>query len=84
MVQGLLLQLWAPLGFLGGLYRRLRKVLVDVEALAAILALQTVLPEGTRVLASSAAAGLLQPPPDPLPDPPPGSTDTLPDAPSCR
>ena len=80
MVQGLLLQLWAPLGFLGGLYRRLRKVLVDVEALAAILALQTVLPEGTRVLPSSAAATL----PQPSPDPPPGSTDTLPDAPSCR
>ena len=30
-MQGLLLQLWAPLVSVGGLYRRLRKSLVDLE-----------------------------------------------------
>jgi len=37
MIQGLLLQLWAPLQFLGWFYRELRSALVDMEEFFAIL-----------------------------------------------
>jgi ABC-type transport system involved in Fe-S cluster assembly fused permease/ATPase subunit len=37
MIQGLLLQLWAPLQFLGWFYRELRSSLVDMEDFFAIL-----------------------------------------------
>jgi len=48
MIQGLLLQLWAPLQFLGWFYRELRSALVDMEEFFAILRQEThikVMPE---------------------------------------
>ena len=50
MVQGLLLQLWAPLQFLGWFYRELRQSLVDLEDLFALLATKTKVPEGSQCL----------------------------------
>jgi ABC-type transport system involved in Fe-S cluster assembly fused permease/ATPase subunit len=37
MAQGLLLQLWGPLAFLGWFYRELRQSLLDMEAFFHIL-----------------------------------------------
>ena len=48
LVQGLLLQLWAPLSSVGGLYRRLRKALVDLEDLVAVLRMRPSLVDGDR------------------------------------
>ena len=47
MIQGLLLQLWAPLQFLGWFYRELRQSLVDMEDLFDILRMQPLLADGT-------------------------------------
>jgi ABC-type transport system involved in Fe-S cluster assembly fused permease/ATPase subunit len=60
MVQGLLLQLWAPLQFLGWFYRELRQSLVDMEDLFELLRTPTTVPDGDRELptASSSSPGL--------------------------
>jgi len=50
MIQGLLLQLWAPLQFLGWFYRELRQSLVDMEDLFILMKTQTKIPEGSMHL----------------------------------
>ena len=59
MAQGLLLQVWAPLQFLGWFYRELRQSLVDLGALFDILDEQSGVVAGDRALPApvSAAAG---------------------------
>ena len=47
MAQGLLLQLWGPLQFLGWFYRELRQSLVDMDAFFGILQTKPNLPDGT-------------------------------------
>ena len=46
MANGLLLQLWAPLQFLGFFYRELRQSLVDMEAMFEIMATESNIPDG--------------------------------------
>lgn len=50
MAQGLLLQLWAPLQFLGWFYRELRQSLVDMDSLFGILRLHPAMADGHRAL----------------------------------
>lgn len=56
MVQGLLLQLWAPLQFLGWFYRELRQSLVDMEDLFELMRRKTKVPDGDRPLPTPAGA----------------------------
>ncbi|KAL4440595.1 hypothetical protein ABPG75_003596 [Micractinium tetrahymenae] len=56
MIQGLLLQLWAPLQFLGWFYRELRQSLVDMEDLFTLLRTPSRLPEGGRELPAAPLA----------------------------
>ena len=55
MIQGLLLQLWAPLQFLGWFYRELRQSLVDMEDLFALMRTDTRVPEGGEELPQTSA-----------------------------
>lgn len=50
MAQGLMVQLWGPLQFLGWFYRELRQSLVDMEAFFQILGTQVSLPDGHKEL----------------------------------
>ncbi|KAJ9529892.1 hypothetical protein QJQ45_022301 [Haematococcus lacustris] len=53
MIQGLLLQLWAPLQFLGWFYRELRSAMVDMEDFFAVLRTRSALRDGNQVLPAS-------------------------------
>mmetsp|Transcript_18042 Transcript_18042/g.50463 ORF Transcript_18042/g.50463 Transcript_18042/m.50463 type:complete len:853 (+) Transcript_18042:34-2592(+) len=53
MIQGLLLQLWAPLQFLGWFYRELRSALVDMEEFFAILRTKSHIKDGTQDIPDS-------------------------------
>ena len=50
MANGLIIQVWAPLNFLGFFYRELRQSLVDVHAMFSIMARGTQLPDGNTDL----------------------------------
>lgn len=60
MIQGLLIQLWAPLQFLGWFYRELRQSLVDMEDLFTLMRTDTEIPDGTRNLTDTADASPLR------------------------
>ena len=54
MANGLLLQLWAPLQFLGFFYRELRQSLVDMEAMFEVMSTVSAVKDGDRELPTSA------------------------------
>ncbi|GAB4819537.1 hypothetical protein N2152v2_006583 [Parachlorella kessleri] len=60
-IQGMLLQLWAPLNFLGWFYRELRQSLVDMEDLFNLLKTNSSLPDGTEDLPPTPAAAMSVP-----------------------
>ncbi|OUS46457.1 ABC family transporter: mitochondrial ATM1-like protein [Ostreococcus tauri] len=60
MANGLLLQLWAPLQFLGFFYRELRQSLVDMEAMFDIMSTESKIPDGAVELPESAGGAELE------------------------
>ena len=60
MANGLLLQLWAPLQFLGFFYRELRQSLVDMEAMFEIMATDTNIPDGETELPATKGGAALE------------------------
>ena len=57
MANGLLLQLWAPLSFLGFFYRELRQSLVDMEAMFEVMGTQSNIPDGPQSLQAERTGG---------------------------
>jgi ABC-type transport system involved in Fe-S cluster assembly fused permease/ATPase subunit len=55
MANGLLLQLWAPLQFLGFFYRELRQSLVDMEAMFEVMSTRSNIKDGSKVLESTSS-----------------------------
>ena len=58
MAQGLLLQVAAPLSFLGWFFRELRQALVDLDEFFAILRTKSAVPDGRTPLPASPGKGL--------------------------
>ncbi|KFM24680.1 Iron-sulfur clusters transporter atm1, mitochondrial [Auxenochlorella protothecoides] len=56
MVQGLLLQVWSPLSFLGWFYRELRQSLVDLEDMLRLLKTDNSVVDGSHALPTAAAS----------------------------
>jgi len=56
MANGLLLQLWAPLQFLGFFYRELRQSLVDMEAMFEVMSTVSAVKDGDQELPTSATS----------------------------
>ncbi|CAG9465768.1 unnamed protein product [Pedinophyceae sp. YPF-701] len=65
MANGLILQLWAPLGFLGWFYRELRQSLVDMDNFFTVMSMKPSVKDGSRDLPNAdgedAAAGGARP-----------------------
>ena len=57
MANGLLLQLWAPLQFLGFFYRELRQSLVDMEAMFEVMSTRSNIKDGSKVLERTSSEG---------------------------
>jgi ABC-type multidrug transport system fused ATPase/permease subunit len=60
MIQGLLLQLWTPLQFLGWFYRELRQSLVDMEEFFEVLQTSSDLKDGSQPLSEAPPAAAAQ------------------------
>jgi len=58
MANGLLLQLWAPLQFLGFFYRELRQSLVDMEAMFEVMSTDSKIKDGDQVLPAPRSPGV--------------------------